>query len=481
LPAAAREVLARLSTRTLLVAAGVPCHVTTAGRSILACIAMLVISAGMPGASSALAASGGAWSPAASMGQPHQAATATLLPNGKVLVVGGFGQLDSAPELYDPASDTWSPTGPLVVTRSLGTATLLPSGKVLLAGGIAADTGHSTTRTELYDPATNSWSAAAGMAVQRSSHSATLLPSGKILVAGGQNASGYIATAELYDPVSDRWAMAARMDAGYAGPQATLLANGTVLLAGGATLGDGRGELYNPATDRWSNAGTGARNTQTATRLIDGRVFTTGQGKEAHLYDPATNHWSVAASTLQDRDLPTATSLGDGRVLVTGGSATTGGQQVWLASAEIYDPTLNRWSAAGCMGQARWEHTATVLPSKKVLIAGGDVPSVSLSSAELFDPSPGWGSPPVESCPTNQPIQAGAATASPAASTTEAGPSAVPTASAGPTVPPVRLTAIRVGSLTVSRPAAIGIAGALALLVLAAAIYAWARWRRRGI
>ena len=415
------------------------------------------------------------------MRQPHQAATATLLPNGKVLVVGGFGQLDSAPELYDPASDTWSPTGPIVVTRSLGTATLLPSGKVLLAGGIAADTGHSTTRTELYDPATNSWSATAGMAVQRSSHSATLLPSGMVLVAGGQNASGYIASAELYDPASGRWTMAARMDAGYAGPYATLLANGMVLVAGGSTLGDGRGELYDPATNRWSNAGTAARNTQTATRLADGRVLTTGQGKEAHLYDPATNHWSVAASMLQDRDLPTATSLADGRVLVTGGSTSAGGQQVWLTSAEIYDPALNHWSPAGCMGQARWEHTATLLPSKRVLIAGGDLPSVSLSDVELFDPSAASSGQPVESCPTNQPIQAGAATPSPEVSPAVATPSVAPTASAVPTVQPVQLTAIRVGSLTVNRLTAIGIAGALALLVLAAAIYAWARWRRRGI
>jgi hypothetical protein len=364
----------------------------------------------------------------------------------------------------------------------VGTATLLPSGKVLVAGGIAADTGHSTTRAEIYDPGTNAWSAADGMAVQRSGHAAALLPSGKVLVAGGQNASGYIATAELYDPGTDRWTMAAPMEAGYAGPHAAILANGNVLLAGGSTFGDGRGELYDPAANRWSNAGTAARNTQTETRLADGRILTTGQGKEAHLYDPATNHWSVAASMLQDRDLPTATSLADGRVLVTGGSTTSSGQQLWLTSAEIYDPTSNRWSSAGCMAQARWEHTATLLHSKKVLIAGGDVPSVSLSSVEVFDPSAASSGQPVESCPTKQPIQAGAATTpSPAASTAVATPSAVPTGSASPAVQPVRLTAIRVGSLTVSRLTAIGVAGALALLVLAGAIYAWGRWRRRGI
>lgn len=325
------------------------------------------------------------------------------------------------------------------------------------------------------------------MAVQRSSHTATLLLSGKVLVAGGQNAGGYIATAELYDPVSNHWTMAAPMEAGYTGSRATLLVNGTVLIAGGATFGDGRAELYDPATNRWSNAGTAARNTETMTRLADGRVLITGQGKEAHLYDPATNHWSVAAPMLQDRVDPSATLLADGKVLVVGGSTTTGGQQLWLTSAEIYDPAVNRWSPAGCMAQARWEQTATLL-STRVLIAGGGIPSAALSSAELFDSAGAAASLPVDSCPTSGPIQAVTDAPSPAASATVATPSAASTAAAAqPSVRPagqsVRLTGIPVlGSLTFSRLAFVGIvAAALVLLALAAALVLWARSRRRGI
>jgi N-acetylneuraminic acid mutarotase len=421
------------------------------------------------------------------MVQPHQAATATLLANGKVLIVGSFPKLNTGAELYDPVVDRWSATGPMIVPRALSTATLLPSGRVLIAGGIASDTGHSTTRTEIYDPAANSWFPGESMAVQRSSHTATLLLSGKVLVAGGQNASGYIATAELYDPVSNHWTMASPMEAGYTGSRATLLANGTVLVGGGATFGDGRAELYDPVANRWSNAGTAARNTETMTRLADGRVFSTGQGQEAHLYDPTTNHWSVAAPMLQDRTDPTAILLADRRVLVAGGSTTTGGQQVWLTSAEIYDAAANRWSPAGCMAQARWEQTATLL-STRVLMAGGGTPSGALASAELFDPGSESASQLIDFCPTASAGQSAAETSSPAAAPTVATPSAVPTAavtraSAGAAGEPVRLTGIPgVGSLTISRLAAVGIvAAALVLLALAASLFLRGRSRRRGI
>src|SRR5256885_17203036 len=100
---------------------------TIVGRSGMAGLAVLVISTGLSGVSSALAASGGAWSPAASMRQPHQAATATLLANGKVLVVGSFGHADAGAELYDPVADIWPPTARPAVARRAGRASLRSS------------------------------------------------------------------------------------------------------------------------------------------------------------------------------------------------------------------------------------------------------------------------------------------------------------------------------------------------------------------
>src|SRR6266496_1031999 len=104
-----------------------------------------------------------------SLGTARRSHTATLLPNGKVLVAVGLssGVVASA-ELYDPASGTWTATGSLGTARFSHTATLLPNGKVLVAGGVAA------ASAELYDPASGSWSATGSLATARASHTATL-------------------------------------------------------------------------------------------------------------------------------------------------------------------------------------------------------------------------------------------------------------------------------------------------------------------
>jgi len=110
--------------------------------------------------------------------------TATLLPNGKVLVAGGaigYTPLASA-ELYDPATGTWTATESLHTARFFHTATLLPNGKVLVAGG--AGNGYLAS-AELYDPATETWTATGSLHTARDLHTATLLPNGKVLVAGG--------------------------------------------------------------------------------------------------------------------------------------------------------------------------------------------------------------------------------------------------------------------------------------------------------
>ena len=109
-------------------------------------------------------------------------------------------------------------------------------------------------------------------------------------------------------------------------------------------------------------------------------VYTTARGRA--LVDPM---WTTTGSMTTPRFLPTATLLPSGKVLVAGGLSGAGSP---LASAELYDPAAGTWSATGSMATGRTFHTATLLPSGKVLVAGGAGPDV-LASAELYDPVTG--------------------------------------------------------------------------------------------
>ena len=342
------------------------------------------------------------WTATGELHSPRMDHTATLLNDGRVLVVGGsdgFDTLASA-ELYDPASGSWTAVGRMTVARYNHTTTLLLDGTVLVTGGIN-NAGKILAASEIFDPGAATWHTVGRLATARAGHTATLLPDGLLLVAGGSSSYGHatpLRSAELFDPKSGSWTPARPMIDARFGATATLLRNGKVLLAGGAASEGvyADEELYDPRSGSWSATGSMNRDRGkfTATLLLDGTVLVAGSGgpRSAELYDPASGSWAATGKMVERRDnYPTATRLLDGRVLMTGGGCGCPEDAVSLASAEVYDPASRSWVLIDDQLSARFSHTATLLLDGRVLLAGGSVGGEqgTLASADLFDPMSG--------------------------------------------------------------------------------------------
>jgi hypothetical protein len=283
---------------------------------------------------------------------PRYAHTATLLPNGEVLVAGGFGdtsdcqgvdvQAQNTAELYDPDKGSFSITGNMSFPRGGHTATLLTDGRVLVAGGGDQGAGGKGSATpELYDPNTGVFTQTGSMAVARFRHTATLMKDGKVLVVGGVPLDSSIptSTAELYDPATGIFTATGSMTTAREEHTATLLDDGKVLVTGGESPVM-TAEVYDPSTGLFALTGsmTEARNSHTGTQLMDGTVLVAGGGNNsptAELYNPSTGTFTKTGSMEFGRAGHTATALslpsGVFCVLVVGGGSFNP-----IATAEVY-------------------------------------------------------------------------------------------------------------------------------------------------
>ena len=326
----------------------------------------------------------GSFTATGSMSTARYGHSATLLLDGRVLVAGGDGGRTA--ELYDPASGLFVATGSMVMSRQLHSATRLPDGRVLLVGG------RQDASAELFDPATGSFSPTGEMRIAQHWHSAVTLANGKVLVVGDIEGTLYDPRTErfapagpyakpsyflntttlladgrvllvgddparLYDPATNTFSETGSLGAatliyGLELNTATLLTNGNVLITGG----------------------------------MNDEVWPLGLVAAAELYEAATGKFRTTSPMRLPRDGHAAARLPDGRVLIVGGysaacdDAFACGRR--LADAEIYDPSSGTFAAAGNMTFPRQMPRATPLTNGDVLITGG-----SDASAELYHPS----------------------------------------------------------------------------------------------
>ncbi len=317
----------------------------------------LALAVGLLIPQAALGSGAGSFGPTGSMGTARYAAVAAPLKDGRVLVAGGFyddGAGDhylASAEVFDQAPNSFSSVGigSMSVPRHGAAAAPLPDGRVLVAGGDYNDgADHFLASAEVFNPATNAFTPVGDMGVARVRATAAPLPDGRVLVAGGNDGTTRLSSAEVFDPATNAFTPVGDMGGDRARAAAAPLPDGRVLLVGGTNGAPLSSALvFDPATNSFSSAGIGAMGTA--------------------------------------RQAPAAAPLPDGRVLVSGGVFVEG-PGGYLASAEVFDPDTSSFSSAGIgsMGTARTGAAASTLPDGRVLVTGGYDGSTRFSSAEIF-------------------------------------------------------------------------------------------------
>jgi N-acetylneuraminic acid mutarotase len=293
-----------------------------------------------------------------------------------------------------------------------------------LMGVAAGTTSITATLSGVTSPVANiTVTSAGGIAASvntltnaRYDHTATLLTTGpntgKVLVVGGYGKGlkslNALSGVELYDPATDSWSSMVSLNFSRGDHTSVNLSDGRVLVTGGTdsnSLTLASSELFDPTTLSWSTTGNlnMGRSYNTITLLSNGQVLVaggdvnSGTSNTAELYTSAldnTGTWTATGSMATARNSHTATLLASGKVLVAGGFNATA-TSLALTVSELYDPATATWTATGSLvSGVRYGHTATLLTTGpdagKVLVVGGyGAGSSTLASAELYDPLTG--------------------------------------------------------------------------------------------
>lgn len=354
------------------------------------------------------------WTTTGTMTVGHWMSAAWLLPDGDAMVAGGCalagcpssfaqpscGQVLSDTEVWNQASGTWS-AGPPLGTSRFSFASVNLDGSDLLAIGGCTTTGcdETTDAVERFVAADARWEPLDPISSPRAHAAAVRLAGGDVIVVGGCDGESCTGAVDRLDPDTGAWTSAAPLETARGFATATRLDDGRVLVAGGCAdpaCADmvATAEIYDPDADAWSAAGTleTARAGQSATRLGDGSVLVAGGCADAdcrgtlataEIWRPGTSDFEAGPAMPGPRHDHTATLLESGEVLMAGGAS---GATSSLPDAVVYDPSTESFATVSDMRLDRAYHNAIALPSNHVLVAGGCNPETCMPWAEVFTP-----------------------------------------------------------------------------------------------
>ncbi|MEZ4223312.1 MAG: kelch repeat-containing protein [Polyangiaceae bacterium] len=356
----------------------------------------------------------------------RSAHTATLLDDGRVLVVGGESVTTRSPlasvELYDPVTESWTEGPTLPEARSNHVAVKLSDGRVLVAGGgisapIGVPKGEGVLASALlYDPVSNSWTPTGEMHEARSHFAALRLPSGNVLVAGGgagthdhgSTCNGYgvtdcgpigdaLASAEIYDTSKGTFAPTGPLASARYSFTLDAASGADALAVGGANdfkESFASTERFDEASGVWSPGpalASADRLFHSAAPLPSGRLLV-GGGKKSNTAMLNSAVWVdvKGMSSELTGSLGTAHTVGafvplaSGHVLSVGGF-TCPNPCAPIALAEIYDEASGAWTGIGALATDRAGHSATRLKDGRVLVVGGFSAAGNLTSCEVTE------------------------------------------------------------------------------------------------
>lgn len=314
--------------------------------------------------------------------------SAVLLPSGRILMCHDTRD----PVIVDPVTGGTTAAAQSPRIQGCHAVTVLPDGRVLYVGGADQDVyGPGTTQVKSYDPVADSWAFEPELVDPRWYPTMVALPGGRLLAIGGgtelnpQRSN----TSEVMDPATMQWTPAGDIALGNEVSPIVLLYTGEVLMTHRPP------QLFDPGTLAWRSTAdfvqgdrmpNGDHSDHELQLLPDGRVaalgyksFNLGVGEMLEIYDPATEEWALGAPVTPVRSRASTILAPDGRVYVIGGfqqdpdDPTPLNEWGQVSLVDVWDPARDAWRRLANIGIAREYHAMpVVVPDGRIFVAGGE-------------------------------------------------------------------------------------------------------------
>ncbi|MBW0000984.1 MAG: DUF1929 domain-containing protein, partial [Verrucomicrobia bacterium] len=341
----------------------------------------------------------GSWSSVVNL--PTVAVDLILLKNSKVL----FYEDGSSPTVWDYVNNTFTGVPTSADLFCSGHA-LLADGRVLVVGGYGESHSIGIASAEIFDPSQNSWSAVPDMAYKRWYPTATTLSDGRILVTAGWQTTEHsnAGIPEIYNPSTNTWTQLTSANNPFETyPFIYQLPDGRLVHVGNseyATVTD----ILDLTTQTWSVVDPNVADGGSASMYLPGKIMKTGSAADSQFTGPSANTtyvldmtqptpaWQQTPSMAYPRSFCNVVTLPDDTVLVVGGETDKNGGNIANAvyAAELWSPQTQTWTTMASMHTPREYHgTALLLPDARVLVSGmgsdfGNVPDEK--NAEFYSP-----------------------------------------------------------------------------------------------